>query len=84
MLIEYIEYYLRFEGTAADLVSGILDEKFDELSQLYYLAGLAQRYDIVYQLNEYYLSFGAQESDLIQLPEDYEPKVKSMMKYVEE
>ena len=84
VLIKYIEYYLRFEGAAADLVSGILDEKFDELSQLYYLAGLAQRYDIVAQFNDYYLSFGAQESDLIQLPEDYVPKAKSMIKYVEE
>ena len=78
VLIEYIEYYLRFEGMSGDLVSGIIDDKFDELSQLYYLAGLAQRYDIVAQFNDYYRSFGADESDLIQLPEGYEPKVKKM------
>ena len=84
VLIEYIEHYLRFEGASADLVSGILDEKFDELSQLYYLAGMAHRYDVVAQFNEYYRSFGAEEADLIQLPEDYEPSVAPMMKIVEE
>ena len=84
VLIEYIEHYLRFDGVTADLVSGIIDEKFDELSQLYYLAGMAQRYDVVAQFNEYYRSFGAEESDLIQLPEEYEPKVAPMMKVVEE
>ena len=74
VLIEYIEHYLRFDGPAGDLVSGVLDEKFDELSQIYYLAGMARRYDIVAQFNEYYRSFGAEDSDLIQLPEGYEPK----------
>ena len=78
VLIEYIEHYLRFEGAGADLVSGILDEKFDELSQIYYLAGLAQRYDIVAQFNEYYRSFGAEDSDLIQLPEGYVAKPAKM------
>jgi hypothetical protein len=84
VLIEYIEHYLRFEGAGAELVSGILDEKFDELSQLYYLAGLAQRYDIVAQFNEYYLSFGADEADLIKLPEDYKPKATPIMKTIQE
>jgi len=68
-LIEYIEYYLQFDGAMGDMVTGILDEKFDSLSQLYYLAGYAGRKEIVSYLNEYFRSFGADESDLMQLEE---------------
>ena len=68
-LIEYIEYYLQFDGVEGDLVSGILDEKFDSLSQLYYLAGYAGRRDVVSYFNDYYRSFGAEDSDLIQVDE---------------
>ncbi len=66
-LIEYIEYYLQFDGVEGDLVTGILDEKFDSLSQLYYLAAYAGRSDVVSHFNEYYRSFGAEDSDLIQV-----------------
>lgn len=68
-LIEYIEYYLQFGGVEGDLVTGILDEKFDSLSQLYYLAGYAGRRDVVSYFNDYYRSFGAEDSDLIQVDE---------------
>lgn len=46
-LIEYIEYYLRFEGTQGDMVSPILDEKLDQLGDIYYLATYAGRKDVV-------------------------------------
>lgn len=39
-------------------MTGILDEKFDSLSQLYYLAAYAGRSDVVSHFNEYYRSFG--------------------------
>ncbi|MBP3481962.1 MAG: DUF2723 domain-containing protein [Alistipes sp.] len=68
-LIEYIEYYLQFDGAMGDMVAGVLDEKFDSLSQLYYLAGYAGRKEVVAFLNEYYRSFGADESDLMQIGE---------------
>jgi hypothetical protein len=38
----------------------------------------------VAQFNEYYLSFGADEEDLIKLPEDYKPKATPIMKTIEE
>ncbi len=64
-LIDYIEYYLRFEGIQGDLVTNIIDEKMDELSQLYYLAAYADRQDVVRSINEYYRSLGATDEDLI-------------------
>ena len=64
-LIDYIEYYLRFEGIQADLVSGILDDKLDELSQLYYLAAYCDRQDVLFSINEYYRTLGAEDADLI-------------------
>ena len=57
-LIEYIEYYLRFEGTQGDMVSPILDEKLDQLGDIYYLATYAGRKEVVAELNTYYRSFG--------------------------
>ena len=42
-LIEYIEYYLRFDGVQGDMVSPIIDEKLDQLGDVYYLAVYAGR-----------------------------------------
>ncbi len=64
-LIDYIEYYLQFDGIQGDLVSNIIDEKMDELSQLYYLAAYADREEIVRSINDYYRSLGANDEDLI-------------------
>lgn len=66
-LIEYIEYYLRFEGTQGDMVSGLIDEKLDQLGDIYYLASYAARRDVVAELNDYYRSLGVSEENLIQL-----------------
>lgn len=64
-IIEYIEYYLRFEGAQADMIAGELDDRLKELGNVYYLATYAGRNDIVRELNEYYRSLGVDEADLI-------------------
>lgn len=64
-IIEYIEYYLRFEGAQADMIAGELDDRLKELGNVYYLATYAGRNDIVRELNEYYRSLGVDEVDLI-------------------
>ncbi len=64
-LIDYIEYYLLFEGVQGDLVADIMYDKLDELSRLYYLAAYYNREDVVYGINEYYRTLGAEDKDLI-------------------
>ena len=64
-LIDYIEYYLQFEGVQGDLVEDIMYDKMDELSRLYYLAAYYNREEIVYSINDYYRSLGAEDKDLI-------------------
>ncbi len=63
-IIEYIEYYLRFEGYQADLVSSLIDARLDELGQAYQLAATMQRNEMLLWLNDYYRSLGAQDDDL--------------------
>ena len=64
-LVEYIEYYMQFEGEQGRMVDSIIGDKMDELSRLYYLAAYYNREDIVYGINNYYRSFGAEDKDLI-------------------
>ena len=64
-LIEYIEHYLRFEGAQGDMVSGIIDEKLDQLGDVYYLASYAGRRKVLAELNTYYRSLGVSEENLI-------------------
>ena len=64
-LIDYIEYYLQFEDVQGDLVEDILYDKLDELSRLYYLAAYYDREEVVYGINEYYRTLGAEDKDLI-------------------
>ena len=63
-LIEYIEHYLRFEGAQGDMVSGLIDEKLDQLGDIYYLASYADRKEVVAELNDYYRSLGVSEENL--------------------
>ncbi|MDE5579705.1 MAG: DUF2723 domain-containing protein [Alistipes sp.] len=72
-LIEYIEYYLRFEGVQGDMVAGLVDDKLEELGDLYYLASYAQRRDIVAELNDYYRTLGVAEESLIDVGERPRP-----------
>ena len=64
-LIEYIEYYLQFDGVQASLVNNIIHEKMSSLFELYYLAAYAQRNDIVSSLNDYFRTFGYTDEELI-------------------
>ncbi len=64
-LIEYIEYYLRFEGVQGDMVSGLIDDKLDELGDLYYLASYAGRREVIAELNAYYRTLGVSEDSLV-------------------
>ena len=72
-LIEYIEYYLRFDGAQGDMVSDLIDEKLDQLGDVYYLASYAARRDVVAELNDYYRSLGVSEENLIDVGDRPEP-----------
>ena len=65
-LIEYIEYYLQFDGIQANLVANIIQDKMDSLMELYYLAAYAQRGEIVGAMNDYLRTFGYTDDELIQ------------------
>ena len=47
------------------MVSGIIDEKLDQLGDVYYLASYADRKEVVAELNDYYRSLGVSEENLI-------------------
>ena len=64
-IIEYLEYYLRFEGVLGDLVTPLFDERLEELGDAYYLAVYAGRKEIVAGINDYYRSLGVDEEHLI-------------------
>ncbi len=72
-IIEYIEYYLRFEGVQADMVASELTERLKDLGDVYYLASYAGRNDIVRELNEYYRSLGVVEEDLVDVGDRPQP-----------
>lgn len=64
-LIEYIEYYLRFDGVQGDMVSPIIDDKLDQLGDVYYLAVYAGRKEVIGEINAYYRSLGVEEENLV-------------------
>ena len=65
-LIGYIEYYLQFGGVYEELVTDIIDEKLADLSELYYLAGIADRREVVRSFNNYYKeAFGLTDEELM-------------------
>ncbi len=66
-IMEYIEYYITFEGAQAGAIDPLLSGKISELEQIYRVAVYAKRNDIVSWLNDYYRSLGAEESDLQQI-----------------
>ena len=72
-LIEYIEYYLRFDGVKGDLVAGIIDNKLDQLGDVYYLASYAGRKEVIAELNTYYRSLGVSEENLIDVGDKHQP-----------
>ena len=66
VLKEYIEYYLQFDGVQAQMVSDIITEKMDILTELYYIAGYAKRNELIRQFNDYLRTFGYTDDELIQ------------------
>ena len=72
--IEYIEYYLAFEGVQADLVASDLDNRLNDLGDLYYLATYAGRTNIVREMNDYYRSLGVEDSELVDAGDRLQPE----------
>ncbi len=70
VLIEYLEYYLLFDGYKANLVANEIRDKMDSLSELYYLAAFAKRNDLIEWFNKYYRTFGYTDEELIKPGED--------------
>ena len=64
-IIDYIEYYLLFDGGKGDDLESLIHEKLDELERLYYLAAYYNREEVVYGINKYYRSLGATDDELI-------------------
>jgi len=64
-LMEYIDYYLRFEGAQYEMVSPLIDDKLLALGDLYNMANYLGRKEILSRLNQYYLSLGADGEDLV-------------------
>ncbi len=65
-LKEYIEYYLQFDNVQAQMVSTQIESRMDSLMELYYLAGYAERNELLEWFNEYLRTFGYTDEELIQ------------------
>ncbi len=61
------------EGAQGDMVSDLIDEKLDQLGDVYYLASYAGRRNVVAELNDYYRSLGVSEENLIDVDDRPEP-----------
>lgn len=76
--IEYIEYYLSFEGVQGEMVDADLARRLKELEEIYFLATYARRYDIVRELNDYYRTLGVAEEKLLDVGDRPELLDKSL------
>ena len=65
VLMEYMEYYLLFDGYKANLVEGEIRNRMDSLTELYYLAAFTKRNDLIEWFNKYYRTFGYTDEELI-------------------
>jgi hypothetical protein len=70
VLMEYMEYYLLFDGYKANLVEGEIRNRMDSLTELYYLAAFTKRNDLTEWFNKYYRTFGYTDEELIKPGED--------------
>ena len=68
-LVEYIEYYLLFDGVQGVMVDKELSDRLDELEEVYFLASYARRYDLVREMNDYYRTLGVEEEHLLKVPD---------------
>lgn len=64
-IIDYIEYYLQFNGVYGEMVQNAMTSKLDDLEQIYYLAAFYNRDAVVESFNKYYRTLGAEDKDLI-------------------
>ena len=64
-LMQYIDYYLDFQGIQGDMVTQTIIDKMQSLDRLYYLAAYMGRQDVLAQLNDYYHTLGIYEDELI-------------------
>ena len=64
-LMQYIDYYLDFQGIQGDMVTQTIIDKMQSLDRLYYLAAYMGRQDVLAQLNDYYRTLGIYEDELI-------------------
>lgn len=64
-LMQYIDYYIEFDGIQGDMVTQTIIDKMESLERLYYLAAYSGRQEVVKRLNDYYRTLGAQEEELI-------------------
>ncbi|MFR9660413.1 MAG: DUF2723 domain-containing protein, partial [Rikenellaceae bacterium] len=71
-IVEYIEYYLTFEGRFVELTNSLLSDKLDELEQVYYSAAASRRVEVVSWMNDYYRTLGATDDELL-MESDYMP-----------
>ncbi len=78
-IVEYVEYYLTFDGYLADMTDIIIDEKLEDLEQIYYIAAHSKRVDVMNWLNDYYRSLGAQEGELLQYQDYLTPEEMKMI-----
>ena len=76
-LMEYIDYYWEFTGKQGELVSDLIDDNIKDLTQIYYLAGYANRRELVAWMNQYFLSLGFSKEELIDVG-DFEVKEDSL------
>ncbi len=63
-LMEYIDYYLGFEGVQGAMIEEILIDKLQSLDILYSLAAYADRREVGRDLNAYYRSLGYLDEEL--------------------
>ena len=74
-LMEYIDYYLGFEGAQAYMIENSLIDRLESLESLYMIAAKAQRKELGMDLNNYYRSLGYYEEELYNFDQlsDQEP-----------
>ncbi|MFI3293707.1 MAG: DUF2723 domain-containing protein [Rikenellaceae bacterium] len=63
-IIEYIEYYILFEGEQAQAIDQLLTERLEDLDEVFLMARYSNRAEIVKWLSEYYKTLGATDTDL--------------------
>ena len=71
-LIEYIDYYMQFDGKMIAMIENTIYDRLDELELVYCLAAKYQRDDVVQTVNRYYRSLGYTDEELILTPQEKE------------